>query len=839
MGGFFKFTKFKLITGHVILLAVAAATIWFIQRQARRLSEEDPGENDSRNRIFLISNALTRLNEAEALGIAIPRDAGHDHLASYARIIREVKRDMDTLRQQATSPRQKQQIDAVQSLLDRKIENMKALVKISLGPALADVYDRSLHALSRLKETTPSPLDIQVRREVSIDSVYIQPPKKGFWSFLKPKPSPILQVNTSERVVIDTLPPARSTLPIQNADTALHTIQSAWEEYREQKQLHDQELHRREIAALQDGQRLSGQIKRVLNELEKEEIQNTLARTDERTRISRELIRTITTVATVACIFAIIFVTIVVNDISRSQRYRKALEESNRYAQKLLHGREKLMLTVTHDIKSPLNSITGYVELLDNTPLAERQHYFLHNMKRSAEHILQLVNNLLDFSRLEAGKMEVDAIRYLPGQLLVEATESFLPQAERKGLTLTCSVDSSLDRERIGDPIKIRQIVINLLSNAIKYTREGNIRLSAGCTEDTPERMEISITDTGDGMTDEEQHLIFEEFTRLDAQHNDGAEGSGLGLTITRKLVELLGGTIRLTSAKGAGSTFTVRLPAGEVPPEPLPTHKRSPLVAPDIRILIIDDDPLQLEMISEFLRQKGITCETCDRATEALSKLAEDSFHLLLTDIQMPEWDGFKLLEQIRRSPREEIRALPVIAQSARGEMSEADYVKAGFSAYLNKPYSPHQLLACIARLTGSPAISAAELPTPFPRSGEFDLGSVRLFADNDEQAVREIIESFTRDCRDNFRLLEEHLNQADYLATCGLAHKMLPMFKQLAIASLIPDLTYLEQVDPSSPDPGKIEVAARHVIDKGQEIIEALSATCLSLEKVDSQKS
>ncbi|MDR0765969.1 MAG: HAMP domain-containing histidine kinase, partial [Odoribacteraceae bacterium] len=561
MKGIFQFTKFKLIAGHVILLAVAGMTIWFIQRQVLLLSGEVPGENASRRKILLISRALARLNEAEVLGVAIPREGGQEQFVTYARMIREVKSDMDSLRLAASSRRQERQVDDVQVLLDRKISNMKALVESNLGPAPADFYARSLHTLERIRDTTPARPDITMRREVSVDSVYIPSRRKGFWSFLRARPSPTLQVTTSERVVIDTLPASRRA--IQDADTALHAIRSAWDEYQQQVRLHEEEMHRREVTALRDGQRLSGQIKRVLNELEEEEIRGTLARVDERAGITRGLTRGIATIAIVACVLVILLVTLVLNDISRGQRYRKALEESNRYARKLLVGREKLMLTVTHDIKSPLNSITGYVELLDNTPLAERQHYFLNNMKQSAGHILQLVNNLLDFSRLESGKMVVDSVRYIPGRLLAGVTESFLPQAARKGLSLTCNVDAALDREYTGDPIKMRQIVTNLLSNAIKYTREGGVRLDA--TIDAPGMIRVVISDTGDGMTAEEQQLVFEEFTRLDASRNDGAEGSGLGLTITRKLVELLGGTIRLESARGEGSAFTVLLPAGEV----------------------------------------------------------------------------------------------------------------------------------------------------------------------------------------------------------------------------------------------------------------------------------
>jgi signal transduction histidine kinase/CheY-like chemotaxis protein len=790
---------------------VAALTIWFIQRQVRLLSADIPGASDSRQKILLVSRALAKLNEAELIGTAIQRNkngsTNNETFSAYSRMIREVKRDMDSLLHPA-SPRREQQVKEVQALLDKKITNMKALATLHLGPSPADFYDRSLHTLARIRDTTPPRPDVAMRREISVDSVYIQPPRRGFWSFLRPRPAPTLQVTTSERVVLDTLPAGNRV--IQDADTALLAIQSAWDEYQQEVRAYQEEMHRREVAALRDGQLLSGQIKRVLTELEEEEIRSTLARVDERTSITRQLTRTVATVATVACLLVILLLTLVFNDISRGQRYRKALEESNRYARKLLDGREKLMLTVTHDIKSPLNSITGYVELLDNTPLAERQHYFLNNMKQSAAHILQLLNNLLDFSRLEAGKMEVDAIRYIPRRLLSEVADSFMPQATRKGLELTTIISPSLDRERVGDPIKVRQIVANLLSNAIKYTRSGRVLLDAG---EKGEMIRVVISDTGDGMTADEQQLVFEEFTRLDALHNNGAEGSGLGLTITRKLVELLGGTIHLQSAPGQGSVFTVLLPATDA----APSIDAPPTSA---RVLIIDDDPLQLEMISEFLRRNGVSCETLDRPDRVMEVLESSHFDLLITDIQMPGRDGFQLLAEIRSAAREETRALPVIAQSGTGDISRDDYARAGFSDYLAKPYSPRRLLDCIARITGNAPPSPVDAPSQ-EKKEPYNLDAIRLFADNDEQATRDIVHSFTRDCRVNFQLLEERVGRGEHALARQLAHKMLPMFRQFAIDAVTPDLILLES---ESTDETLAHQSALRVIERGRAIIDLI---------------
>lgn len=203
---------------------------------------------------------------------------------------------------------------------------------------------------------------------------------------------------------------------------------------------------------------------------------------------THHLTRTISWIAIIACVLVVFFVVLIINDITQSQRYRRELEAAKTYTERLLHNREKLMLTVTHDIKSPLSSIIGYIELINNTQLEERQHYFLKNMKGSAEHILHLANNMLDFSKLESNKMEINTVPYNPGRLLQETADSFLPLAAQKNLKLKSDISNVLNGLYLGDSMKVRQIVVNILSNAIKYTREGKVSLSAfiSGTKDDP-----------------------------------------------------------------------------------------------------------------------------------------------------------------------------------------------------------------------------------------------------------------------------------------------------------------------------------------------------------------
>lgn len=611
----------------------------------------------------------------------------------------------------------------------------------------------------------------------------------------------------------------------------MNVIRDSWSQYQQQKEEIDAEVSRREDIVIQSGQHITERLKRVLKDLEKEELENTMIRLEQQQITTHHLTRTISWIAIIACVLVVFFVVLIINDITQSQRYRRELEAAKTYTERLLHNREKLMLTVTHDIKSPLSSIIGYIELINNTQLEERQHYFLKNMKGSAEHILHLANNMLDFSKLESNKMEINTVPYNPGRLLQETADSFLPLAAQKNLKLKSDISNVLNGLYLGDSMKVRQIVVNILSNAIKYTREGKVSLSAFISGTKDDQFIIVIKDSGPGMTKEEQELIFKEFTRLTPQHNNGAEGTGLGLTITLQLVHLLDGELTLESKKGEGSTFTVKFPlikATSQESQPTETPSSLPVMHEGMKAFIVDDDILQLTVTTELLRKAGIQCDTCTHPQEVLSRLEKGNYNIVLSDIQMPEMDGFELVQQIRESPNQQIKNIPVIALSARDDMHEKEYQETGFSAYLNKPYTPEQLYSRVNDLLGC----AIEMNQPTTQTSDknalYNLDMIMVFADNDKDAANQIIGSFISDCKTNFQLLVQHLESHETEQIAKLAHKMLPMFKQLAINDVIPSLLFLEKM-PLDTEENKIRENIEKILQEGNDVLQLLEKeTC-----------
>ena len=821
----FKFTKLKLITGYILILLLGAIAIVFIYKQTIALTQKGNDEIVMQQKLFIISNTLTKLYEAENTGIAFSQTGTQKNFDTYMKLIEDIKDNMDTLKNLSISSEQNLRIDTINTLLGKRIENLKDLYYVKKYYIPEDFYNKTIEKIGTLKDSADVIPDLREKIITVIDSNYIIRERKGLF---RTKRDSILKVDTTLHRIVDTLSMVTTN---NNTDTLMNVIRDSWSQYQQQKEEIDAEVSRREDIVIQSGQHITERLKRVLKDLEKEELENTMIRLEQQQITTHHLTRTISWIAIIACVLVVFFVVLIINDITQSQRYRRELEAAKTYTERLLHNREKLMLTVTHDIKSPLSSIIGYIELLNNTQLEERQHYFLKNMKGSAEHILHLANNMLDFSKLESNKMEINTVPYNPGRLLQETADSFLPLAAQKNLKLKSDISNVLNGLYLGDSMKVRQIVVNILSNAIKYTREGKVSLSAFISGTKDDQFIIVIKDSGPGMTKEEQELIFKEFTRLTPQHNNGAEGTGLGLTITLQLVHLLDGELTLESKKGEGSTFTVKFPlikATSQESQPTETPSSLPVMHEGMKAFIVDDDILQLTVTTELLRKAGIQCDTCTHPQEVLSRLEKGNYNIVLSDIQMPEMDGFELVQQIRESPNQQIKNIPVIALSARDDMHEKEYQETGFSAYLNKPYTPEQLYSRVNDLLGC----AIEMNQPTTQTSDknalYNLDMIMVFADNDKDAANQIIGSFISDCKTNFQLLVQHLESHETEQIAKLAHKMLPMFKQLAINDVIPSLLFLEKM-PLDTEENKIRENIEKILQEGNDVLQLLEKeTC-----------
>ena len=394
-----------------------------------------------------------------------------------------------------------------------------------------------------------------------------------------------------------------------------------------------------------------------------------------------------------AIIFLIISYLIIQRDIRQKEKTRKRLEETIKQNASLLDMRKNIILTISHDIRAPLNVIGGSAELAMDTRDKKQRNNHLNNIRIVCKHITHLLNNLLDVYRLNEAKETRNDVPFSLNDLLERTVSGFTHIVNNKGILFNHRFDNT-DVKLLGDMDRIGQIIDNLLTNAVKFTESGTISFNARYDDG---RLSLEVKDTGIGMNEIMLSRIFRPFERLASETN--TDGFGLGLPITKGLVDLLGGTITVSSEAGSGSTFCVTLPLSvtdeSIEDENILSSYTGSLPQ---NILVIDDDPMLLNIVKEMLERNGSTCTICTTAKEVIKAMRNQNYDLLLSDIQMPGTNGFELLTLLRNSNIGNSRTIPIIAMTARGDRDKEAFLNTGFTDCIYKPFSSSELLSLIS---------------------------------------------------------------------------------------------------------------------------------------------
>ena len=565
----------KVIMGYLLLIVIAVCSVVYIYQIVEQIAGEEEPDTKARQKVYLVTNTLSLLYESEALGqlVGMPQnDVKH-----FNRTLNKAHRNMDSLRVLISDSVQLLKIDTIDMLLRQKRRNTSRLLETWKEVNTEHLYTLNIEKVIAQQDTFIQQLEIKEHVVVKQDTVLNPVKPRGFFrrladAFSPGRPDTSIVVNTTRQIVTDTLVNA-----FNPSDTIVSVLKSIQDSVADQRKLLSEQLLDRAANLRYNNSIVTSKINQILRDIEEEEVNASLERMQGKQQLLRETSLLIAGIAIVSVVIVIIFIFMITRDISKSKYYRMQLEKAKQYAEDLLHSREKMMLTISHDIRAPLSSIIGYIDLLMRRHPDERQQYYLENMSGSASHILSLVNDLLDFHRLESGQMEIQRIPFSVSTLFNEIYTSFRPIAEAKSLEFVLNLkEAGSDKLYVSDPIRIRQVVGNLLSNAIKFTREGRVVMvvSVNALTGNSAQLNVIVSDSGPGIPEEEQERIFGEFTRLSV--SEKAEGFGLGLSITRKMTVLMGGSLSLKSVVGKGCDFTIELPITVADVQVLPIAEES-----------------------------------------------------------------------------------------------------------------------------------------------------------------------------------------------------------------------------------------------------------------------
>jgi signal transduction histidine kinase/DNA-binding response OmpR family regulator len=776
-----SYIPIKVLISYLVLAALFVGVSWFLYSENRGFSETESKAAKENNKILKVSNLLSNIYKTESLArITIQSDSEKD-FKNYISKTDSLKVEIDSLKLLVTTQYQITLLDSVKLLLSKKTNNIKELKSIKNKSNDEAALKKAINDLTKMESSL---------RKLQLEDFIRHPDELGNYqrSVLK-KYVAYLNENIPDDST-NTLSKKESDSIITVSKTLLNAVKNATLKKKFTLNFEENKLLQNELL-------ISDQLRKVLSIIETEIIKNTTRNYLEKEKSLKRNNQIVTIAAILGLFSTLFFLILILSDFSKTQSYKKQLEEANSTTKKLLRNREQLISTVSHDLKTPLNTIVGYTELLGNSELTKKQLYFAKNIKGSSEYITKLIQDLLDFTQIEAGKITIEKLPFSLHDVIQEVAKSIQSVYEQKLIHLSIDIEEIFQNKIIGDPFRLRQIVTNIIGNAFKFTTEGFIRIEVKANIEN-HFITIKVEDSGIGIQEDKQQLIFEEFTQANKNIEKIYGGTGLGLTISKKMVEILGGKLSLKSVYGKGSIFEIQLPLlfdslSSSLKNPVIDHSSNKLTA-----VVVDDDISLLNLTTEILHQNNFKVLSFNNASVALEALENNPFDFIITDIQMPEIDGFLFLKKIKESTTINLDIKPVIAMTGRTDLEREIYIKAGFTDVIRKPYSPKILLEIIDSILNnnneSHTSTAHAIEKGENSEKKYSLASLKLFLSNEEGALKELLFPFMTSTKENLAILEESISKKDTLKVKETAHRMGPMFKQIEAHEIVQILSDLE---------------------------------------------
>lgn len=789
-----------------MILAFAVASIIVTYRAVIELTRTKQSLSQPNKKLIFLNSILADIYEAESNIRTYTLTHDDEYINYYFSFLISIDSKVDSLLiYTKDNPGQRKKIRFIKTLLDRKGKVLEELISLKQQDKSSFFYDKALqeiaHAqtlpeykspiIAKTTTTTISKKDTLFGNTVGGNDGFFGKVKSWF-SGSKKKDTTITQTNIETR--IDTLfpPGIASDSLIGNVVKILNQIKREQEEVKSQVGLKELEL-------LNSDKDLMDEIRSVVSLLEREELSLSYRRTNEAEEVVYRSTIIVLALGGVTLVLLILFLAVIFSDITRSNYLRHQLFEAKKYAEKLLKVKEQFLANMSHEIRTPLSSIIGLTRQLTRTNLSERQGEYVGHLNTSSEHLLNVINDILDYSKLEAGQLRIEKSPFNPVDVLTEVVNSMRIKANEKRIDLELNVKEQLLLIVHGDPFRLKQIMLNLVSNSIKFTERGRVTITLQLVEKTEEiaRIQFTVADTGMGIPQEQQHLIFEEFTQADPSITRKHGGSGLGLTIVKRLTELQGGEIQIISKLNEGTAVSVTIPYPLKGDEKTGVIERDEYQLPStLKVLVVDDDEINRVITLEMFRSLGVTADSTGNPKVAVEMVVNVSYDIVLTDIQMPEVSGYDLAELIEKQNRK-IHILAITANSMID--NPGHFIEKGFSGHLIKPFNEDDLFNAIAPLVGVKKSRARIHEKEKLIDDVFDLSDIYRFAGGDRNSVRLILSTFLENTNKNLTDLNSLIRDKKVQQASSVAHKMKSGFNQFKIYHIAGILYKIENLENS----------------------------------------
>lgn len=772
----------KVFISYIILVSLVAGVGWILYTENVDYSKIENKIAFEKNKVLKVSQLFSNVYKTESLARKTIQSNSEIDYKDYIKKTDSLQMKIGSLKKTLSSEYQIKLLDSVMVLLTEKTQNIKQLKAIKNKTSDEASVNNAIQELTQL-EFSLSKLKLQdfTKNPENLSS-YQRNVLQNYIDYL------------NQNIPDDT----SNTLTKKETDSILSASKRLLSKVKLETEKKKESLNIQESKLLTNELLISDQLRKVLRVIEQEILTSSIKNNTEKEKSLKRINQIVTYAAILGLLLTIVFSVLITSDFSKTQSYKKQLEIANFKTQNLLKSREQLISTVSHDLKTPLSTIVGYTELLGNSTLTSKQSYFANNIKNSSEYISRLVQDLLDFSQIEAGKINLEKNPFSLAEIIREVAANLQSVYQQKNIDLQISIDKKLNQPIIGDAFRLKQVLINIIGNAYKFTPDGYIKINATLNSNK-NKAYITIEDSGIGIEKESQNLVFEEFAQANETIEKNYGGTGLGLAISKKIIALLGGKLYLKSSSKEGSCFEIILALDFDEPEEVEKTTNSIYIATQQNktIVVVDDDPDLLQLTTEVLKQY-YTVISFSNAIQALQTMTSKHFDVLITDIQMPVTDGFEFIKELQKK-KNIYNNQPLIAVTGRTDLTDDIYSKAGFTTVLKKPFTPNILLQTIDAILNKTTLPDQEDEVQKSKNTEelFSLDSLKLFLKDDKEALKTVLQSFITSTDSNLFILENSIKTLEHEKIKQVAHKMAPMFKQIQAFEIAVILNSLELQD------------------------------------------
>jgi len=654
--------------------------------------------------------------------------------------------------------------DSVKYYVDAKLDIWKKIRQLNIIEDDPTPQFDTLYSMLEKKEIDTVQVEVQV-----------EPPKKGFLKRLFSKK--------------DTIETRIDTTFIEKSVES-DEIKEEIEQLQTELQEREDRKNRREIQLINQNIEVTGKLNNLIARIEQAERDFLIQKNEEADQLATLIYKRLSTfsIAIVAMLFVVLY--LFISYLIRSRKYRKVLTAAKQETERLARAKEVFMANVSHEMRTPVNAIYGLAEQLLEHNSGSENNEKLSVLLKSSKHLKEVVNDMLDFSKIQANKLKLEKVDFSPDSIVKEVLDLHKPDAFKKNIDLSYHKKGELPVALLGDPIRLKQILINIISNAIKFTERGNITLSVEAKKVTSflYHIHFQVKDTGIGISKENLEHIFDDFVQVETDYTRKFSGTGLGLSIVKKLVELQKGKIQIESEIDQGTVVSFHIPFRLGKPENIKHETKQEVDIPDnfkkLNILVVDDEEFNRFLLKVIFEKWGTGYQEAKNGKEAVKLALENDFDIILMDLRMPDLNGIEASKLIiKEKPDSNIIAVAAISGESELKMCK----EAGMMNFLSKPFAESDLLE---------VITSVVKPYKYNDSvnGEFGLEELERLSNGDEMFMKEMIRIFIRSSQTGMKNIKNAFKENNWLEISEAAHKMAAPSKHLMANDLYDKIKLLE---------------------------------------------